>query len=349
MKKVVLVALACTVLALLLLPACGDEGVPTNAVAKVGDGVVTKAEFDRYMDQARKAATAQPGAPPFPSPGTQAYNTYAAQLVDYLVTQQLVTQEADKLKITVTDDEVNDRLQQLYQAYGGEKKVREILTQQGMTVEELEEQLRYETLGQKVYDDVTKDAKPGEDELRAYYEEHKAEFDTSEQRMTRHILVKDKATAEKIARELRADPSDANWKKLAKQYSVDEISAKKGGDLGPVQKGQMVAPFDKAVFGAKPNQIVGPVKTQFGWHVIEVTKVVKGEEGSFDKVKAQIAQMLSAQSTQKAYQDWLDKAKEEADIKYAPGYDPAELTKAPEPAPSEMPLETVSPAPSKTK
>lgn len=342
MKKLVLTALAVVIVSLLILPGCGDE-IPTGAIVKVGDGVVTKADFDRFMDQARAQATAQPGAAPFPSEGTPAYNQYAAQLVDYLVTQELIRQEADKRDIAVSDDELDKAVEDLYAAYGGEKKVDKLLAQQGMSKDDLREILKDQELGKKVYTAVTEDAKPSDEELQEYYDENKAQFQQPEQRPTRHILVKDKATAEDISKQLKADPSDANWKKLAKQYSIDDTNKDTGGDLGPVAQGQMVKPFDEAVFAAEKGELVGPVKTEYGWHVLEVTDIVEAKEQTFEEAKEQIAQMLAPQLQTEAWNDWLKTAKEEAELKFLAGYDPAKLTAAPE-APAESPSPVASPA-----
>jgi foldase protein PrsA len=90
-------------------------------------------------------------------------------------------------------------------------------------------------------------------------------------KIVRHILVaaKDKALADKLAKELQADHG-SNFAALAKKYSTDTSSATQGGNLGVVIKGQTVPPFEKAVFSLKYGQISDPVKSQYGWHIIEV-------------------------------------------------------------------------------
>lgn len=331
MKKVILAVLACLVLGLLVLPACGND-IPANGIAKVGDGVVTKAEFDKYMDQARGQAN-QSGAPPFPSAGTPAYNQYAAQLVDYLVTQQIMVQEAAKLKISVSDADVQTRLDELYKAYGGEAKVAEILKQQNMTVDQLKELLKAQIISEKVRAAVTKDAQPTDAKLQEYYDKNKAQFDQPEQRSTRHILVKDKATADMLYKQLKANPSDANWKKLAQKYTLDPSGKTNGGDLGPVTKGSQPPSVEKAIFGAQKGEVVGPVKSPNGWEVLQVTDIVPAKTSTFEEAKPQIQQLLASQLVEQAYQDWLTKAKADAKIKYAPGYDPAKLTASPSAVP----------------
>ena len=94
----------------------------------------------------------------------------------------------------------------------------------------------------------------------------------------RHILVKTKAEAEKVRALLEADNTDANWKKVAKQYSTDPGSKNNGGSLGNFPKGRMVKPFENAAFALKVGEISQPVKTQFGYHVIEVTKKTPGNK-----------------------------------------------------------------------
>ncbi len=84
-----------------------------------------------------------------------------------------------------------------------------------------------------------------------------------------HILVKTEAEAKQILQKISAGDDFA---KLAKMFSQCP-SGNQGGDLGYFGKGQMVKPFEDACFKAKAGDIVGPVKTQFGWHVIKVTDV----------------------------------------------------------------------------
>ena len=121
----------------------------------------------------------------------------------------------------------------------------------------------------------------------------------------RHILVKTKAEAEKVRALLAADNTDANWKKVAKQYSIDPGSKNSGGSLGNFPKGRMVKPFENAAFALKVDQISQPVKTQFGYHIIEVTKKTPGSSQTFAQAKATIVQQLKYQKQATAWDAWL--------------------------------------------
>ena len=84
--------------------------------------------------------------------------------------------------------------------------------------------------------------------------------------IVRHILVKDKETCEQLKKRIQ---SGADFAKIAKQFSTCP-SGKKGGELGDIKKGQLVGPIDKAVFTLAERELHGPIKSQFGWHLLEI-------------------------------------------------------------------------------
>ena len=109
------------------------------------------------------------------------------------------------------------------------------------------------------------------------------------------MLTKDKAKAQQAKKALESGQS---WKTVAKKYSIDQASKSKGGELPGVAKGQQEPAFDKAVFAAKKGKLTGPVKTQFGWYVFEVTKVTPTKQQTLEESKASIKQILASQNQQ---------------------------------------------------
>lgn len=137
---------------------------------------------------------------------------------------------------------------------------------------------------------------------RAYYQEHKEEFTQPEQVHARHILVKTEgrtdAEAQKILEGARARLAKGeDFAALARELSDEPAAKTSGGDLGFFGRGQMVGPFEEAAFGAQPNTLVGPVKTDFGWHLIQVLEKRPAGTQPFEQVKPMIAQRLSADRT----------------------------------------------------
>ncbi|MFP5287061.1 MAG: SurA N-terminal domain-containing protein, partial [Thermoanaerobaculia bacterium] len=137
---------------------------------------------------------------------------------------------------------------------------------------------------------------------RAYYQEHKEEFTQPEQVHARHILVKTEgrtdAEAQKILEGARARLAKGeDFGALARELSDEPAAKTSGGDLGFFSREQMVQPFSEAAFGAQPNALVGPIKTDFGWHLIQVLEKRPAGTQPFEQVKPMIAQRLSADRT----------------------------------------------------
>ena len=331
MRKLALVALALA-LGLALLAGCGDK-VPNGAIASVGGVPIAKAQFDQYINQA-KAASSQPGQPAFPSPGTATYNRYAASIVNYLVEQQVILNAAAKQGITVSDSQVNTQLQQIAAQYGGTDKMYAAAKKAGMQPDQLKTYVKNSLIGQKLYEKVIGTATPTQQQMQAYYKANKSQFDQPATRTVRHILVKTKAQALKVRALLAANDTTANWDKVAKKYSIDTGTKNSGGSLGPIRRGQMVKPFDNAAFSLPVNTISVPVKSQYGWHVLEVTAITPAKKSTYAGSEATIKSELTSQMQQKSWQAWLSKALKAAAIKYATGYNPDTLTASPSPAPS---------------
>lgn len=167
---------------------------------------------------------------------------------------------------------------------------------------------------QKIQKDAVSDAA-----IEKAYKAKIANFKPQTEYHAAHILVKTKKEAEAIKAKL---DNGADFATLAKKDSTDG-SAAKGGDLGWFPKGVMVKPFEDAVEHAKPGQVVGPVKTQFGWHLIKLYGTRPSTPPKLDDVRAQLTKELS----QKAVQDELDKLKSAAKIdETTKGIDPKVLS-----------------------
>jgi parvulin-like peptidyl-prolyl isomerase len=339
MKKLALVFVILVFAALpLALAACGEKEVPAGAIAAVGDGVVTQQQFDEIINQVKAQYGSQQGAT-FPKEGSAQYDQLKAQIVTYLIQSEIIVQQAKDMGVSVSDKELAASVKQVEQSVGGAKEFKKALKQYGMTQAQLEQRLKTSTLQDKVKQKVYADVKVTDEQVKKYYEDpkNKAQFHQAASRDVRHILVKTKAEAEKVRALLAADDSDANWKKVAAKYSTDPGSKDTGGLYSGVQKGQMTPKFDQAVWSQKSGQLSEPVKTPYGWHIIEVVKDNPKSVQTLDQAKEQIRQMLLYQAQTTAWQDWLKKAEKDAGVVYAPGFDPDALNASASPSPSASP------------
>ncbi len=140
-------------------------------------------------------------------------------------------------------------------------------------------------------------------EVERNYIENSELYSTPEQVRASHILFKTdgkndaevKAKAEEVLKQAR---SGADFAELAKKYSEDEATAKKGGDLDYFTKGRMVPEFDQVAFSLEPGQISDLVKTQYGYHIIKVTDKKPGTTKSLDEVRQQITDQLAWEKAQ---------------------------------------------------
>jgi len=148
-------------------------------------------------------------------------------------------------------------------------------------------------------------------EVKKQYEANAKQYGAPEERSASHILIPvkpdakddEKAAAKKLADEVyaKAKANPAKFADLAKEYSKDPGSAQQGGDLGTFGRGSMVKPFEDAVFAGKSGELLAPVLSDFGWHVIKVTGVRPARTQAFEEVRGQIEAELKKQKASQKF------------------------------------------------
>ena len=158
---------------------------------------------------------------------------------------------------------------------------------------------RTELLSQYALTQEVQGIRASEEECKEYFDANKDRFRKGASATAKHILMDSEDKLKEVKKEIEA--GDKTFEEAAKAYSSCPSSAK-GGSLGSFGRGQMVPEFDAAVFGAEETgKLIGPVKTQFGYHLIVVDSVTQGEEASYEEVKGQILQQLTNQKQNERY------------------------------------------------
>ncbi len=142
-----------------------------------------------------------------------------------------------------------------------------------------------------------------EQDVKDYYNKHKNDFTTTSQIRASHILVKTEAEANKVLARLK---KGEKFEEIAKKESLDTASAKNGGDIGFFSRGQLVPEFERAAAGLKVGELSGPVKTQYGYHIIKVTDKKTGPVVEFERVKDVIYQRLSGERQKEAFDNYIN-------------------------------------------
>jgi foldase protein PrsA len=335
--KTRLLTLSVSLALVALLAACGggsgSGSVPNDSIAKVDSTSITKASFNSLMDVGFAKYKAQ--HQPAPKPGTTAYAQLKDQAVAFLVQQEELQQEADKLGVKVTQQDIDKQVATIRKTYykGSQAKLLAALKKDDITLDQLEQySLRPNLLTSKLQAKVTSNVQVTDAAAQKYYNQNKTSFTTPKTREVRHILVNSKSLAEKIYRQLKGG---ANFAKLAKKYSKDTGSAAQGGKLCVAHGGssgtcqQTVAPFDKAAFSLKTNEISQPVKSVYGWHIIQpIADAKPAHVQTFKEVESQIKANLGQQQKTVAWQNWLTKMGKDYKnkVSYQTGYTPATTT-----------------------
>jgi parvulin-like peptidyl-prolyl isomerase len=324
MRRIILFAFASFALAAAGCGGTSSANLSSDDVAVVGSKDVTKEQFRSLMGQAKRSYAAQKRA--FPKPGSTEYEQLKGQAVTLLVQRAEFEQEAENLGVEITDEKVSKRLTQLKKQYygGSEERYQKTLKQQGLTDEDARQQVRGQLLREALFDKITSDVKVTDAEIKAYYASHKSQYGQAESRDVRHILVNpnQKALADSIYNQLKAG---ANFAQLAKRYSKDPSSASTGGKL-TISRGQTVREFDKTAFALKKGALSRPVKTQYGWHIIQALSDIKPATTTpLSKVKDSIRQQLEQKRKNDKVTEWVQETEKDycdGRIKYQVGYQP---------------------------
>lgn len=144
-----------------------------------------------------------------------------------------------------------------------------------------------------------------EDEMKSFYEENKSHYEKAPTVNAKHILVAD----EDKCKEILAEIENGKAFELAAQAYSTCPSGQRGGDLGEFGRGQMVPEFEQAAFEAEVGQVVGPVKTQFGFHLIKVEKKNEGSISEFEEVRESIRRTMVQQKQNELYTKTIDELK----------------------------------------
>ncbi len=267
-----------------------DSDVVERVVAVVGDSVVTLTQLQEYLIMMQASGQQIPEDP-------KAKAAVESQALEALVDQQLILQAAGQDSTLTPDDDdieakVEQALQQTVQRVGGESQFQQALAQEGLTQAEYRDQLkdrmRREQIQQMFMQKSLRSAPPvavSEAELHEAFDSVKAQLGERPELLTFHQAVirsgaSDSAwaqaerQADTILAQVRAG---GDFAELAKKYSEDPGSAANGGELGWFKRGQMVREFEEVAFRLRDGQISEPVKTNYGWHIIQVERRRPGE------------------------------------------------------------------------
>lgn len=281
------------------LTACAGSG---GAIATVNGTAISKADLDNKLES----------------------NPQAIGTLTQMVREILINDYAKKNNISASDEEIAKKEDEI-KANFPNGQWDQMLKSRGLTENDVHSLLSQQIIIDKA---VGANVKITDAQIKAYFDKNHAAFDKPAQVRARHILVADLPTANKVEAQLKAG---GDFAALAHQYSTDPGSKDKGGELGFFRRGQMVPAFDKVAFSQPANVISAPVKSPFGYHIIQVEEIQPGVTATLANSHDKIADLLRQQQEGPLIQPWLTNLQAKATIVVT---DPRFQSAFPTPVPS---------------
>ena len=268
----------------------GHPDVPSDDVAVVDDdsidvqglfddGVMSKTNFDRFLDQTAK----QNNLPGTPEPSDPQYEQLKDQAMQSALQIGWIVGEANKRGLSFTDTQIQQSLGQIKSQFKNQQEYEQARDQAGLTEADVLVRARLQLIQNKIQEDISNDVPtPSTDDAKKFYDANKDQFTQPASRTIRVIQNQDPAQVDKAVLALKADDSAANWKTVAAQYSTDPTSKDKGGLRTDVVPGSFEQPLDDDIFKAPTGEVQGPIKTSTNSYAFEVVSATPEKQQGFD-------------------------------------------------------------------
>jgi foldase protein PrsA len=307
--------------------------VPGNAVATVDGDSIPRAEYSHWLGvftkEAAQQAQSQQGAAK-PTAAQLRENT-----LRFLISARWLDGEASDQGLKVSGADVKKSLEdQKKQGFPKAGDYERYLKASGQSNGDVLQRVRVTLLSSKLSSKVAGSGGAVSDQAIAdFYAKNQAKFVQPEKRDLRVVLTKDAAHARSARNALEAGQS---WKAVTQRFSIDDQTKATAGKLPAQAKGALDKQLDDAVFSAGQKQLVGPIKTQFGYFVFEVTGVTPGSKQSLADAKGTIKQTLQSQNQQKSLDRFVKafNARWRGKTQCSAGFRTSDCSNGPKPTPT---------------
>lgn len=230
------------------------------------------------------------------------------QALEALITEKVIKLESKKQNVQVSDVDIQTEIDKYYEYYGGKESFEQAVTASGISLADMREDVAITLQLKKLLEPrIT----INEDELKTYFTENKDSFAVKKQVKASHILVDSEDIAQDVKNKLAGG---TDFAQLAKEYSTDDGTKEKGGDLGFFGSGDMVKEFEDVAFALAPGVISDPVKTEYGYHLIKVVEQKAAQEATYEENVTKIKDLILEEKMQTEYSVWLQELYEQYEI-----------------------------------
>jgi parvulin-like peptidyl-prolyl isomerase len=306
---VVLIALLGSILA---LAGCSSPKSTDKVVAEVNGVKIYNSELERqvqaqlgnHMDQFQGAE------------GQKMLATFKAQILDMLIDNELIVQEAKKKGFKVSKKEIDDRIKEIRGQFKSDQEYKAALQQAGLTESDVPRQVERMIYAEKLLADLFKGVKATDKEIEDYYKKNEASFIVPESVKLSHIFSTSESTATKA---LEAIKGGMPFEEAVSKYSEDLATLQLKGDLGTqtattLQQG-FGDDFAKAVMALKAGEVSKVIKSAMGYHIVKVFAKIPQAKKTLAEAKNDIILQVENAKKQEIYTKWIAEIKKKAKIK----------------------------------
>ena len=346
-------ALVVSALCLLLLAACSRDGARNSpafpageAVATVDGRAVPAKLYEMFLRNGREALSIDERT----EDGRRQLGELREGVVAELIDRALITAEAERRGLRLTPEMLATREQQEITKLGGEQRFQQYLADHGLTRDDYRAVVRDMLYGELMTEEAGKSISISDEEVKTYYDEHKADawLQQPERVTASHVLVaarpnvvsqalgrEKNLTGDALAAAVRAEiarlrgkaeelrrraAAGADFAALARAHSDDPASRERGGGLGTFAREAHTRAFDEAVFRLQPNEVGPVVETEFGFHVVKLHTRHPPRTFSLSEAAPEIRRRLLADKQARTLRDWLAEARRRSQVRVSEPY-----------------------------
>lgn len=306
--------------------------LPDDVAFRYGDREVTVDELDRHVELLRALYGVQPpkGDKRMAAFKRDVAKSYAVSLILDDAAQRRGIEVADKQARDTLSRFVTERLGPGPEAY---RQFISTLTDSGTSERVVLAELKRRLAMTQLFETITGGiAEPSDEAVRQAFTAREKDLAQPETRRLSNIVVETKDDAEQVLRELSGGASFAD---LAARSSLDASTRDSGGDLGAVSRADLEQAYGTAAFATGEGERFGPVRTQHGWNVGTVERIVPAEPARFDAIREDLRQQLASEKALVRWREWLRQVIADASVRYADEYRPGDPAAPPDTSPME--------------
>jgi parvulin-like peptidyl-prolyl isomerase len=310
----------------LTLAGCGNDesssttegkSVDSSIAIKVGNESITKSEFNQKLDNRLQRIRQQMKQLPKEKRQKQLERyrqRFKRQLARQQEQQLLLEHFVNQSDVTVSESDVDQQMEQIKKQFPDEQTMEKALKKQGESLDSIRDQIRKRLRMQRYIEQELGEIDVSPEEAQQYFDKNRSEFDEPEQVKARHILIENDTGAKEEIQSIQDQlEGGANFGEVARSKS-EGPSAQQGGELGFITRDRMVKPFSDAAFGLDVGELSDPVKTQYGWHLIQVTDRKQASKAQYEDVSDTVVQQVRSQKRRQKTQQLLQDLRSRVEI-----------------------------------